>query len=87
MSLLDPDAVCLVMAKTVAVLLDVRKPVVAGEAQLGGTNESLGLLESLGKAVAEGAEADESLDEISAGSVELKVTLVCWFALSSHSVF
>lgn len=55
--------------------MNVGESAVAGGTRLGVTNGSLGLLENLGKAVAEGAEAGEELDEISTGSVDLKVTL------------
>lgn len=65
---------CTFRLKTVAILVNVSEPVAAGEAQVGGTNGSLALLEKLGKAVAEGAEADEDIIEISTGTVDLKVT-------------
>lgn len=61
--------------QTAGILVDVSEPTATGDVQLGGTNESLNLLENLGKAIAEGAEADEYLDEISAGSIDLKVTV------------
>lgn len=61
--------------QTVAILVNVSETAATGGASLGGRNESLGLLEDLGKAVAEGAEADEELDEISTEFVDLKVEL------------
>lgn len=60
--------------QTVAILVNASASVGSGGAQFSRTVDSVGLLEGLGKAVAEGAEADEDLDGISAGSIDLKVT-------------
>lgn len=47
----------------------------AGDLTFTGKESFLGLLESLGKAVAVGAEAGEDVDEISTGNVGLKVQI------------